>query len=107
MFVDHLRGSARFDPGRNRILYSVITRAELFAGQSDVDRSVRVLLGPFVEVEVDRDIAESAGRIRGRDGVPLPDALIAASALARGAALVTRNRRHFDRVTGLRVRTPR
>ena len=31
------------------------------------------------------------------------DLLIAASALAEGAALVTRNRRHFERVRGLEI----
>lgn len=107
VFVDHLRGSARFDPGRNRILYSVVTRAELFAGRDGADEPVRTLLAAFTEVEVDREIAEAAGHIRRRVGIPHPDALIAASAVARGAAVVTRNRRHFDQVPGLRVRAPR
>ena len=32
VFVDHLRGARGMAPGRERILYSVVTRCELFAG---------------------------------------------------------------------------
>ena len=35
IFIDHLRGAAPLRPGRNRVHYSVITRAELFAGTTD------------------------------------------------------------------------
>jgi len=34
VFIDHLRGAAELKAGRNRLHYSVITRAELFAGNS-------------------------------------------------------------------------
>lgn len=105
--MDHLRGHARFEPGRDRVLYSVVTRAELFAGREVDEEAVRTLLGPFVEVPVDRELAESAGTLRRLTGVSLPDCLVAASALSRGAMLLTRNRRGFDRVPRLRVRSPR
>jgi predicted nucleic acid-binding protein len=38
-------------------------------------------------------------------GIPLPDfdLLIAATAIATDRALITRNRRHFDRIPGLRI----
>jgi predicted nucleic acid-binding protein len=106
VFVDHLRGRARLRPGRNRLLYSVITRAELFAGRNVDESAVGKLLGPFGEIEVDRDIAEEAGRIRREAGVSLPDCLIAATARLKGIPVVTRNRRHFERVPRLRVRSP-
>lgn len=32
--IDHLRGAAALRPGKHRLHYSVITRAELFAGSS-------------------------------------------------------------------------
>lgn len=43
-----------------------------------------------------------------RRGVKInfPDLLIAATALEHGLTVVTRNRRHFDRVPGLRVTSP-
>lgn len=105
VFVDHLRGAAELKAGRNRLHYSVITRAELFAGNSASNLTVR-LLSPFREVPVDRAVAERAGRIRRETGIRLPDALIAATALERNLTLTTRNRRDFETVPGLRLRVP-
>jgi predicted nucleic acid-binding protein len=104
IFVDHLRGVVELRAGRHRLHYSVITRAELFAGSSATD-VIAQLLGPLREVEVDRSIAERAGRVRRETGIRLPDALIAATALQRKLQLATRNARDFNRVRGLRTRT--
>ncbi|MFP5318712.1 MAG: type II toxin-antitoxin system VapC family toxin [Acidimicrobiia bacterium] len=103
IFIDHLRGAAELKAGRHRLYYSVITRAELFAGATGTDLATRVL-APFREVPVDRVIAERAGRIRRETGVRLPDALIAATALERNLGLATRNTKHFEAVRGLRIR---
>jgi predicted nucleic acid-binding protein len=103
VFVDHLRGVRELDPRDHRVHYSVITRAELLAGTTASD-SINILLGPFREVPVDRRIAERAGRIRRETAVRLPDALIAATAVEGGLGLVTRNRRDFERIRGLRLR---
>lgn len=104
IFIDHLRGAAQLEPGRHRLHYSVVTRAELFAGNSATDL-VSQLLGPFREVTVDRSVAERAGRVAREFDVRLPDAIIAATALENRFALVTRNRKHFDKVRGIRFRT--
>ncbi len=106
VFIDHLRGAHRIEPRENRVHYSVVTRAELFAGSSATDL-VSVLLAPFREIPVDREVAERAGRIRRESGVRLPDALIAASTLVHRMTLVTRNRRDFEAIRGLRLRNPR
>lgn len=103
IFIDHLRGARELKPARHRLHYSVITRAELFAGNSASDL-VSTLLSPFREIAVDRAIAERAGRIRRESGVRMPDALIAATAIEHGLGLATRNRSHFDNVRGLRLR---
>lgn len=103
VFVDHLRGEARFDPKSNRVHYSVVTRAELFAGNSRGEE-VTMLLAPFRELVVDRQVAERAGRLRREAGIRLPDALIAATAIEHKLNLFTRNRSDFERVRGLRIR---
>ena len=103
VFIDHLRGAVQLVPGRHRLHYSVVTRAELFAGNTATNLSSQ-LLAPFRELAVDRAIAERAGRIAREFGVRLPDALIAATALEHGLGLVTGNLKHFDSVRGLRLR---
>lgn len=105
VFIDHLRGSAELKPGRNRLHYSVVTRAELFAGNSGTDLVTQVL-APFRELDVDRAVAERAGRVVREFHLRMPDALIAATALENGLTLSTRNRKDFERVRGLRLRTP-
>jgi predicted nucleic acid-binding protein len=107
VFVDHLRGARPLRPARDSLHYSVVTRCELFAGSSAQEEIVGTLLSPFRELPVDRDVAETAGRIRREIGIRTPDALIAGTALVNGLALVTRNRRDFERVPKLRLRAPR
>lgn len=106
VFIDHLRGAAQLRPGRNRLHYSVITRAELFAGNTATALASQ-LLAPFREVAVDGAIAERAGRVARESGLRLPDALIAATALEKGLQLSTRNLSDFDKVRGLRIKPPR
>jgi len=102
VFVDHLRGANELRPGRHRVNYSTVTRAELLAGTTATDL-VSQLLEPFREHAVDRSIAERAGRITREAGIRLSDALIAATALEHSLRVVTRNRRDFERVRGLRL----
>ena len=82
------------------IAYSVVTRAELFAGR-DAHDVLRSLLRLGTELPLDRDVAERAGAIRREHRLALPDALIAATALQHGLALLTRNVRHYEPVAGL------
>lgn len=103
VFVDHLRGAKELVPKSHRLHYSVVTRAELFAGNTATE-IVRVLLAPFRELGIGREIAERAGRIRRESGIRLPDALIAATAAEHKLSLFTRNRSDFEDVRGLRIR---
>lgn len=103
VLVDHLRGARRLDAAGRGLSYSTITRCELFAGRTTDEDRVRTLLAPFRELPVDRAVAERAGRIRRETGLRTPDALIAATAVEHGLALLTRNRAGFERVAGLRV----
>jgi toxin FitB len=104
VFIDHLRGAVELRPGRHRLHYSVVTRAELFAGNSATDLASQ-LLAPFKEHAVDRDVAERAGWVAREFGLRLPDAIIAATALEHQLRLSTRNVKDFDKVPGLRLRS--
>jgi len=92
--------------GTDRVYHSVLTRAELFAGRPEEEEVVHDLLVGSIEVGVEPQIAEGAGRIRRESGLGLADAVIAATALHLGVPVLTRNRRDFDRVPGLEVHPP-
>lgn len=117
VLVDHLRLrdspwiALLEDIQRRRIggYVSVITLAELHAGslmaQAVIRTRTRRLLSLFRRVPVQEEIAIKAGallREHVRDGLALADALVAATALSLDAPLVTRNRRHYQLVRGLR-----
>jgi len=106
VLVDHLRGARAFEPGAERVAYSVVTRAELLAGRASQERAVATLLDPFRELAVDRAVAELGGRLRREHGVRIADALIAATALVHDLALLTRNVRDFAGVPALRLHAP-
>lgn len=101
--------------GRAQLMLSAVVLFELRYGYAKSDRRSRMeallatFLAPGVEVlPFDADDATEAGDIRAAleaQGTPIGpyDILIAAQARRRGAALVTLNRREFERVPGLMV----
>lgn len=106
VLIDHLRGHRPLRLSDPKLQISVVTRCELFAGRNADEPTLRRTLNVLKEVPVSRAIAETAGSIRRTTGIPVPDALVAATALEHEMALVTRNRRHFERVSGLTLRVP-
>ena len=105
VLIDHLRARRRL-PVTARFAYSVISRYELYAGRASDEDVVNELLGPHREISVDGLVAAGAGRIRRNERLEIADALIAATAIVHGLELVTRNRRDFERVRGLRMLDP-
>lgn len=81
--------------GRNRAVVSAVSAAELLirplrAGRDDVGRSILDFLRTFANLDVvpvDLTVASLAGALRARDGLKVPDALIAASGIDRFAAV--------------------
>ncbi len=79
---------------------SLITKVELLSGARPGEEQIlRDFLDAFERIGLDDNIADGAGRYmslyRKSHGINTADAIIAASALARGAVLYTLNDRHF------------
>ncbi len=114
ILIDHLNGrlagaTQLFAEAREgRLAIAMVSRFEVLAGARDDLQFVRMarFLRRFVQIPLDADAADAAARIDAAlraDGLRLAtgDTLIAGIAVSRGLSLVTRNRRHFERVPGL------
>lgn len=102
VLIDHLQGR-RTLPVENDVAYSCISRAELYSwGAAEEDR-IDSFLEPMEEIEVDREVAQEAGRIRRSTRIKLPHALVAATALSNRRVLVTRNTKDYRKIKGLRI----
>jgi predicted nucleic acid-binding protein len=116
VLIDALRGR---EPAKERIhrelasgalAVTAITVFELLSGAATdrVRRQVEALLEACVVLPVDEAAARAAAEVR-RDlegeGQPIgmADYLIAGVCVSRSAALLTRNRAHFERVRGLQI----
>ncbi len=93
---------------------SIISITELLDGNArtsdppEVIRRLKQVLEPFETLPIDFETARIFGEMRSelrQTGMGLADfdLLIAATALRHDLTLVTRNRRHFDRIPGLRL----
>lgn len=116
VLIDALQGR---DPASDRVALGLetgtlatttINAFELLSGaESDSMRQpIDHLLAALVLLPVDERASHAAARIRREleargDPIGMADYLIAGVCLARPAALLTRNVRHFQRVTGLRL----
>ncbi len=87
---------------------TAITRFELLSGAKGRRqlRAVEDLLAALPTLSLDADTADEAARLRRgleaeRRGIATADSLIAGIVLRHQAILLTRNRRHLERVPGL------
>lgn len=116
VLIDFLAGrnpaAARVEAELERGLLrtSAVTRFELLCGArtSRQQAEIRQLLEAVPTLPLDEDAADKAAEVRQaleRTGEPIgmADSLIAGIALVHGAALLTRNRRHFERIPALRL----
>lgn len=119
VLIDLARGDARavdlvdglISQGE-RPAISIITEMELFLGARTKaeQRSVRQLVQRFEVLPTSEMISVRARNLTVRyarsHGLTIPDALIAATAIANRALLLTRSVRHFSFIPRLRVRAP-
>ncbi len=107
ILIDFLRGRAtawdlmaRLQATAEGPLISMVSVAEVLAGaQGGEEAATERLLATLEKVPVTESIARAAGiflrAYQRSHGLDLGDALVAASALATGASLVTRNTKHY------------
>jgi tRNA(fMet)-specific endonuclease VapC len=95
---------------RGSLSTTAVSRFELLCGVRNVrqEAAVRELLAAIPTLPLDEEGADRAAEVRRsleRSGEPIgmADSLIAGIALVRGGVLLTRNRRYFERVRGLRL----
>lgn len=115
VLIDHLRGRTEardlleglLDQGE-RLCGSVLTRTEIVAGARSAEaHRIEALLSVLTWVPVDPAIADRAGALArawlgSHPGVDTVDYVIAATADALGARLLTRNVKHFPMFAGLK-----
>ena len=117
IFVDFLRGFEKarifFDELKKEdyiIYFSAVTEAELISGKecSKIERKAEILsiLANFNKVLVSNEIAIKAGDFCRISNVETADAIIAATAFAMKAALVTRNVNDFKNIKEISLKVP-
>jgi tRNA(fMet)-specific endonuclease VapC len=91
---------------------TVITRFEMLAGARDqtAERLLHRLLDPLTTLPLDRAGSDRAAALRRAldqrgQTIGMADSLIAGIVLEHDGILLTRNRKHFERVNGLRLAT--
>lgn len=88
---------------------SVITEIELLCWKTPTDKDLVVLhnfINDALVFELDKDIKLKTAEIRKAHKVKLPDAIIAATALAYDLTLLTRNGSDFKNIAGLKLINP-
>jgi predicted nucleic acid-binding protein len=113
ILIEYIRGQepamTYVDELDGELLVSAATVAELFVGtrNEDEQQQLDVFLSAMLLIPVDQAIAKQGGLYRRQygksHGTGLIDALIAATAEATGASLVSFNRRHFPMVADLQI----
>ncbi len=87
---------------------SVINRIELLIkpGTAVEEAALQRFIRSCGLLPLDEPVIQQTIRLRQRHRIKLPDAIIAATALVHGLALVTRNTADFKAVAGLQVLDP-
>jgi predicted nucleic acid-binding protein len=113
VLIDYLAGKGEADAVERLLRVgalrtTVISRFELLSGARNPKQLARLvqLLQGVPSLELDNSAAIAASEIRrslerSGESVGMADSLIAGIVTSNGGALLTRNRRHFERVHGI------
>jgi len=108
--VDPGASHVALELGRGSLQTTAITRIELLSGARNAKQEapVRQLLAAVPTLPLDEAAADRAAHVRkslehAGSSIGMADSLIAGIVLLHGVPLLTRNRRHFERVAGLRL----
>lgn len=89
---------------------SVLTEAEVLSGEdckvSDKKERTEELFSLFRVVDVTRALVRKGAGLRREHGMPLHDAIIAATAMEMDVPVYSRNRKHFRKIKGLKLKNP-
>ena len=117
VLIDFLHGQ---NPSADRVALemtaglrtTVITRFELLSGARSTRQQnlAKELLSVVPALVLDEDSADRAAGLRrgleeSGNAIGMADSLIAGIVLRHGGVLLTRNRKHFERVPGLKLAT--
>lgn len=91
-----------------RLVLSVVVRIELlsWAGGEANMQPIHEFIAASLVLPLDEPVIQQTIRLRQQHRIKLPDAIIAATALAHGLPLITRNVADFQGITGLGVINP-
>ena len=91
--------------GEAKLFVSTITVVELYATDNESQKlTVGGILDEMEIVDLDKELAMEVGEAKSRLGkvVGLADLIIGVSSIMLGAELATRNKKHFEKIPGLR-----
>jgi predicted nucleic acid-binding protein len=85
---------------------SIMTKIELLCWNTDIEQTVRNFIADSEVFDISDAVINHCVALRRTKRIKTPDAIIAATALANGYALITANEKDFRGVEGLLVVNP-
>lgn len=84
---------------------SLINKIEVL-GHPSADKNLKEFINSANIIDINPDITERTIKLRANHSIKLPDAIIAASALAHNLVLLTRNINDFKGISKLKTENP-
>ncbi len=87
---------------------SIITQIELLCWNADeiIMQNVQYFIKDCVILDITHNVITHCIQLRKGKKIKIPDAIIAATAIAHGYSIITNNEKDFDKITGLKIVNP-